>query len=1215
MNSKRSTYNPLNQGRRRRPSTSISELNRTLDELEGRYERESRRALPDTDIQRRMESLSRGVSRASLRAEPARREVDPRPQPASRHREQDLRSVARDIERLRAQEDAMATSSRIASELAALREDLKTQVNSGLRSQFNQLKMELEEVIERAQENGRSGAFIAELERLSEAVAAHGPRGDERSINMLRLEIEQLRTAMDALAKEQTVRSVDERWSQMDRRFEEFEARFDQAPASPDSRALDTLAERMDQIGRAVASMPGSGAIRALEERMRGLTDTVAEHAARQDMVTSDTLAMMEARLDEISQAIVAATAAAQSPNIDPEPFERIEARISALARQIDEVTETAERSDVFDQVHILSDKVDQIAARVEVPEQIIEHLAGQLDIISRKLDADAARPGAEEILDGFETRFTALSEILDRRQTEVLERSNTLFRDLDSRLNQVAERLDRRDEEVPAAEAELITVIDAKFAEITKRLERAEASEDAIVHGLERRLDEIAESLQASNASIAQVDGDIVRNLERQVAALSRQLAEPSREMPEFDDIAPRLDQIERSIEENREAVIEAARRVAEDAVRALPVTDGDAIAVTGLAGDLRSLETLTRKADERNTKTFEAIHDTLLKIVDRLGSLESGQAQPTPRHAVGAPALDPGQDMELAVEPAPVRPAAKPTAGRSPAQAAAAAAAVEAMGKKADAVQDSKRSLLGGLGRALFKEREKSEKKKAPLAGPVADADGRIDPKLANQPLEPGSGGPDLNAIMRRVRDETAPRNQRDADAAKADFIAAARRAAQAAAAEAETLKKRGGDAKGGGGLGLAGIARSKSKPVMLAAAAILVAIAGMQLSSAFFGGSGSEPSYTAEYAGGDALPSGEDGKDADEFAGLEDETEQDVAAADVPVEEEPVEGATPDVRMAGMMAPAPAAPAAPVAPVTQAAIPPASAPAAAPEIPVEAGPVALREAAAANDPKALFEIGSRYAEGRGVPTDMKTAAVWYEQAAERGLAPAQYRIGNFFEKGTGVSRDIPKAKAWYEKAARQGNASAMHNLAVLYAMGADGVTDNEKAAKWFTDAAELGVKDSQFNLGILAAKGVGMPQNLEESYKWFALVAQTGDRDAEAKREEIANALRPDQLERAKGATQLWKARQPVSEANEVMIPNEWTESPTTTASVDMEKAILNIQAILNKNGYDAGKPDGVMGQKTRNAIAKFQADNGMPSTGEVNEPLVRALLARK
>jgi localization factor PodJL len=289
----------------------------------------------------------------------------------------------------------------------------------------------------------------------------------------------------------------------------------------------------------------------------------------------------------------------------------------------------------------------------------------------------------------------------------------------------------------------------------------------------------------------------------------------------------------------------------------------------------------------------------------------------------------------------------------------------------------------------------------------------------------------------------------------------------------------------------------------------------------------------------------------------------------------------------------------------------------------IPLAAGPAALREAAAGGDPKALFEIGNRYAEGRGVDADMASAAKWYEQAAQAGLAPAQYRLGSFYEKGIGVERDVAAAKRWYEQAAEAGNASAMHNLAVLNAMSAENARDNETAARWFMRAAELGVRDSQFNLGILSAKGVGVTQNLQEAYKWFALVAKAGDKDAADKRDEVARALRPEQLETARAAAELWRAKTLDAEANAVEIPESWGESQETTASidkgadkaVDMRTAVRNIQQILNKNGYDAGAADGLMGQRTKTAIAAFQRDNGMKATGEVDETLVRTLLDRR
>jgi localization factor PodJL len=61
--------------------------------------------------------------------------------------------------------------------------------------------------------------------------------------------------------------------------------------------------------------------------------------------------------------------------------------------------------------------------------------------------------------------------------------------------------------------------------------------------------------------------------------------------------------------------------------------------------------------------------------------------------------------------------------------------------------------------------------------------------------------------------------------------------------------------------------------------------------------------------------------------------------------------------------------------------------------------------------------------------------------------------------------------------------------------------------------------------------------------------------------------------------------------------------------------MTKAVRNIQALLTKYGYDAGTVDGVMGTKTREAIVSFQKDNNLPATGEVDEKLVKILLARQ
>jgi localization factor PodJL len=182
----------------------------------------------------------------------------------------------------------------------------------------------------------------------------------------------------------------------------------------------------------------------------------------------------------------------------------------------------------------------------------------------------------------------------------------------------------------------------------------------------------------------------------------------------------------------------------------------------------------------------------------------------------------------------------------------------------------------------------------------------------------------------------------------------------------------------------------------------------------------------------------------------------------------------------------------------------------------------------------------LGVRYSEGRGLVRDTKSAAQWFEKAADQGLAPAQYRLGSYYEKGIGVDRDYAKARAYYQQAAENGNARAMHNLAVLFAEGNDGKPDYAAASEWFRKAADFGVRDSQYNLAILYARGLGVGQNMTQSYMWFAIAAAQGDQDAAKKRDEVGTRLDSKDLSAAKSLVDGFKPRPLKSEANEVTPP---------------------------------------------------------------------------
>ncbi|MFD1695205.1 L,D-transpeptidase family protein [Roseibium aestuarii] len=58
---------------------------------------------------------------------------------------------------------------------------------------------------------------------------------------------------------------------------------------------------------------------------------------------------------------------------------------------------------------------------------------------------------------------------------------------------------------------------------------------------------------------------------------------------------------------------------------------------------------------------------------------------------------------------------------------------------------------------------------------------------------------------------------------------------------------------------------------------------------------------------------------------------------------------------------------------------------------------------------------------------------------------------------------------------------------------------------------------------------------------------------------------------------------------------------------------ENATRTLQQLLNRMGFDAGAPDGVIGKRTRAAVALFQEGADLPVTGQVTEGLRHAVYA--
>jgi localization factor PodJL len=270
------------------------------------------------------------------------------------------------------------------------------------------------------------------------------------------------------------------------------------------------------------------------------------------------------------------------------------------------------------------------------------------------------------------------------------------------------------------------------------------------------------------------------------------------------------------------------------------------------------------------------------------------------------------------------------------------------------------------------------------------------------------------------------------------------------------------------------------------------------------------------------------------------------------------------------------------------------------------VDTGPLPLRQAAAAGDPRAQYVIGLHYAQRGGNGGKPEEAARWLALAASAGLAPAQYRLAVLYERGDGVAKDLGIAKSWYQRAAEQGNVKAMHNLAVAVSRES-GSADYALAAKWYREAASHGLADSQFNLGVLAEHGLGMEKDLSAAYHWFALAASTNDPEAIKRRDSLKAALSIVGAAEADAAVSAWKAKPAKQEANEVAELAAWREASATASKDLVERA----QMLLNRLGYDAGPADGEAGARTREAVRSFELRNGMDQTGEVTLSLVNRL----
>lgn len=1180
----------------------------TPPQLDPVNEIRQRQRLLETSFQRPQEPVARPERTIT-------RPLAPEYQPNAQNAATAPAPRARSIPPYQEQQRNDAALQEIAQALVNLRHELKNDIAEGVAREAQGLRTEIRNIRAVAEDQQFIGDLRDDIARLAGSIDQLGNLASPDAYG-LRNEFEDLRLTIDQLAREDSVHRIESRWNNVEDTLRGFDA------ASLQDEIV-SLAYRLDDIKTQLGGMSNNPAVRVLEEKLITIASAVEQlgkHMQPNEAAFTEQFSGLDQRLDEISRAIAATSTRSNTQATDNALAQRLETRLNGLAEQLGDINRLAAAK---------PEPTLDLTARLET-------LAGKIDELS------TARDAAQ-----LHERLDQLSLLLERSQRPSQQAELTSF------LSDISRKIDALDHgAVNDGLAERLDTLSRRIEDLDYRFSQPQPTSgfsDSTFSRLEERLGDIAARLDET-AHAAPADSGALVSLENQIAHLSSLITQPVQMQaagmsPELD---ARMAAIEDCMASNDEYIIEAARQAAEavlDAFTRNNISAGanlaDMTMLTDLATDLRSLEALSRNTEERTHRTFEALHETLVQIAGRLDSLDNAPAyreEAAPRN-VAQQMLTPVREdvaMPAAIFPERGYIAEEQAILDGARENDADAIVPPAAAKPAKA---EKTSLLAGLTKR-FKTGTAKTVKAAEEPALAASARTQVEPAPSldpidvlpagqeNELLEPGSGAPDIKKILERVRASQVAANGKAADAeGRTDFIAAARRAAQAAAMETSPEKLETG--KKNRKPDVSALSRYR-RPLLLGIGAILLAMMAMPLVKTLIGGA-EAPAPVLEQkmdnAPVSALPETGDkavtipsdlaidpqqaaSADSIENAAPAQNTIDQRTIGGAPLPNEPPVADVPAVNAANSDAvaqnelPKPAEAAATAAPAQD-------------TIAVPAGiePASLAEAAAKGETQALFEIAARYTEGRGVAADRAEAAKWYKMAADRGLAPAQYRLANLYEKANGVERNLSEAKRYYTLAADQGNAGAMHNLAVLLASNAAGQPDFTAAAQWFIKASELGVRDSQFNLAILYARGSGVKQDIEESYKWFAIAARDGDADAGQKRDEVAGAMSPQQLQSAKAKVDAWKVQPLSDDANSVNPPEEWAgKEGVKTASVDMEKAIRNIQAILNKNGFDAGQPDGKLGKNTVTAIRDFQKSVGQTPDGRITNELVTALLSR-
>ncbi|PTW62108.1 localization factor PodJL [Breoghania corrubedonensis] len=967
---------------------------------------------------------------------------------------------------------------------------------AGLRDEI----VELRRSVERRERDGMSDRDLDEIARLTDAVERMRREGhDPQLAGDVRAEIADLRDLVMSQNIDGTMKTLESGYAHIVERLDDMRRQIQ------DPHTLSVLEQRLDDIEQGLADIPRATSFAGFDDRLDDMAGRLHDLAMRGGLQgldhLEDEMRGLRAAIGELDVADLVRSVDSQLRDLGARMDEMAHVLPGDLHDRLAAFEERLPDRDILDALNHRMERISSMLAEdrasaggtSERVDERLSEILGRLDRIERQGGASADfNPGDfEKTLSLLEKRIESLTNKLDTIDGMPLD-AGSLDHAI-SRIDAAADKIGA--ERIAELQDQLAGIVRAlgeggghdggelvALRQDVSALRNELTHNETLVAAIEPQIQQLAHSLVTDSGGAP--DDAKLQRIEQQIAVIAGQLDATEDRLSGLGDIEATLERIDASLSgraqgaQGEAAASSGAGGGASDA------------AINGLRGDLARLFEAAQDNRRETDDSIDQVQKVLNDIVARLAALEDdSQALEEVGFAdVAVAAGGGGHRVSMGRPPhAPRHPS-----GRQPAS-----------GRHTDA-----------------SDHDETEEGELPDLSTVEDL-----------PLEPGSGKPDLAAMLRAQAAEG--RGQIAGGDRKADFIAAARRAAQAAAAEvaadedgagaqtkdrgawlrdklkrsrddakvapvspdeaaergmtraekkAKKKKDQGSEAKASGSA--SGSTSRLRRPLVYAAAAVILTIGALKVST-ILDVTPQEPAPVADNGTqGAKVAANQPGADT----------------RAVP----PAPSSTPD-KAVTFQQPA-AQPGSFEAPGT---VQPfgefesGSTPQAAGRENAELSGAPRTQPSTA--PQAsVAPRGEQPAPRDSVPSapapDEAAGPLALRMAANNGNPRAQFEIALRYTEGKGVPADLVKAAEWYKRAAEGGLAPAQYRLGSFYEKGRGVQKNLAEARKWYQRAADQGNVKAMHNMAVLLADGsLGKP-DFAGAARWFEKAAEHGVRDSQ-------------------------------------------------------------------------------------------------------------------